>query len=115
MPKTDIGTKDMTGTGHDFRSDVERLGRHVGQLQDDLGGIAKGAREAAESGLAAAKEGGRNTFEAAKEKGELATASLRGRIANHPGAAVGIAVGVGILIGLLGPAIVRSGRRASED
>ena len=113
MSESNIGTAGRTGTDQGFRSDVQRLGQYVGQLHDDLAGIAKGAGEVAQSGVAAVKQGGKSTLEAAKGKSELAAASLRDRIAKHPGATLGIAVGVGILIGLVGPAIVRSRGRAS--
>ncbi len=106
-------TADRTAAEDGFKSDVQRLGRYVGQLHDDLSGIAKTAGEAAQSGVAAVKEGGKNAAGAAKAKGERATESFRDSVGRHPEAALGIAVGVGILIGLVGPAIVRSRRRAS--
>ena len=106
-------TAGKTGNGHGFKSDVQRLGQHIGQLHDDLAGIAKSAGEAAQSGVVATKENGENIIEAAKDKGGRAAESLRDRIAGHPGASLGIAVGVGILIGLVGPAIVRSRKRAA--
>ena len=113
MSETNIATTGKTGNDRGFKSDVQRLGQYVGQLHDDLAGIAKGAGDVAQSSVAAVKEGGKNTLEAAKEKSEQATASLRDRMADHPGATLGIAVGLGILIGLVGPAIVRSRRSAS--
>lgn len=96
-----------------FRSDVRRLGRHVEQLHDDLSGIAMDAGEAAHSGAAALERSGKSAVRFVGEKGGAAAATLRGRMASHPAATVGIAVGVGILIGLAGPAIVRARRRVS--
>lgn len=113
MSDTNIAAAGKTGASHSVKSDVERLGHYVGQLHDDLAGIAKGAGEVAQSGVAAVKESGKNALEAAKEKSGLAAASLRSRIANHPGASLGIALGVGLLIGLLAPAVVRSRRSVS--
>jgi ElaB/YqjD/DUF883 family membrane-anchored ribosome-binding protein len=113
MSEKEVATTDRTGTDHGFGRDVQHLGKYVGQLHDDLAGIAKSAGDAAQSGVAAVKEGAQNTSEAAKRRGELAVASLRDGISKHPGATLGIAVGVGVLIGLVGPALLRSRRRAS--
>ena len=114
MSETKVATTGKTAHDHGFESDVQRLGQYVGQLHDDLAGIARSTGEVAQSGAAAVKEGAKNTIDAAKAKSELAAASLRARIAEHPGATVVIAVGAGILIGLVGQAILRSGRRASQ-
>jgi len=113
MSETNTATTGGPGSDRGLKGDVQRLGQYVGQLHDDLAGIARGAGEVAQSGVAAALEGGKNALEAAKGKGEQATASLGARMARHPGATLGIAVGVGILIGLVAPAIVRSRRRVS--
>jgi len=113
MLETNTATTGGTGSDHGLKGDVQRLGQYVGQLHDDLAGIAKGAGDVAQSGVAAALEGGKGALEAAKGKSEQATATLRDRIAKHPGATLGIAVGAGILIGLLGPAIVRSRSKPS--
>jgi ElaB/YqjD/DUF883 family membrane-anchored ribosome-binding protein len=67
----------------------------------------------AQSGAAAAREGGKHTLQVARRKSEVATASLLESIADHPGASLGIAVGAGILIGVIGPAMFRVGRKVS--
>jgi ElaB/YqjD/DUF883 family membrane-anchored ribosome-binding protein len=113
MSEANVATTGKAGTDHGLQGDVQRLGQHVGQLHEDLARIAKGAGEVAHSGVAAAKQSGKNTFETAKDKSALAAASLRNSISSHPGTALGIAVGVGILIGLVAPAIARSRRSAS--
>jgi ElaB/YqjD/DUF883 family membrane-anchored ribosome-binding protein len=92
-------------------ADVQRLGWRVGKLHGDLAGIAKEAGNIAHSSVAAAKDGGRQALEAVKAKGRRANASSRELMADHPAAIVGLSMGVGILIGLLGPAIMRSRRR----
>jgi len=89
-------------------AEVQRLRRHVGRLHGDLAGIAKEAGDIAHSSVAVAKEGGRQALDAVKVKREQVGASARGLMSDHPAAIVGISVGVGILIGLLGPAIMRS-------
>lgn len=113
MSETSVGTSGKTGTDHGLQGDVQRLGQHVGQLREDLARIAKGAGEAAHSGVAAARESGKNTLETAKRKTDAAAESFRDGVSNHPGTALGIAVGVGFLIGLVAPAIIRSRRNGS--
>jgi ElaB/YqjD/DUF883 family membrane-anchored ribosome-binding protein len=110
MSETHVASTDKSGAGEGFNRDVRRLGRYVGQLHDDLAGIAKGTGEAAQSGVAAAREGGKRALEDTKRKGEEAAASLRHRMADHPGATLGIAVGFGVLIGLVGSAMIHSKR-----
>lgn len=111
MSERNSATTSKAGTDHGFQGDVHRLGQYVGQLHDDLAGIAKSAGDAAHSGVAAIKEGGHSALEAARDKGEADAASLRGYVVNHPGTTLGLAVGAGFLVGLVGPAIARSMRR----
>ena len=106
MSDTDLAATHTTGTDDRLKHDVARLGRSVGRLHDDLDGVVKGAGEVAQSGLVAAKERGRTTL-------GVARVSVRRRIAQHPGATVGIALGLGLIIGLVGPAIIRSRREKS--
>jgi hypothetical protein len=113
MSDTHVAATAKAGTDHGFEGNVKRLGKYVGQLHDDLAGVAREMGGVAQSGMAAAKEDGRTALDAAKRKRDRASASLRGSIARHPGASLGIAVGVGILLGLVGSAIIRS-RRDSE-
>lgn len=113
MSETTMSANDKTENADEFRREVRQLRRHVGQLHDDLAGIARGAGKAAESGVAAVKEGGRERIAAAKDRSEEAAGSLRVRIGNHLGASLGIALGVGVLIGIVGPAILRSKGRSS--
>ncbi len=100
-------------TDHGFQNDVERLGQDVGQLRDDLAGIVRSTGDAAQTGVAAARESAKRGFEAAKTESRRAVTTIRGRLADHPGAVVGVAVGVGICIGLIGAALARSSRGAS--
>lgn len=98
---------------HGFKNDVQRLGEHVGQLHDDLAGIARDAGELGRAGLAAARTGGKEAVEAARIQSRAATDTARRRVADHPGMAVGMAVVAGILIGLAAPALIRAARRHS--
>jgi ElaB/YqjD/DUF883 family membrane-anchored ribosome-binding protein len=113
MSETGMAMAGKSGINRGFEKDVQRLGQYVGQLRDDLAGIAKGVGEVAQSGAAVAEEGAKNTLEAAKKRGQQATVSLRDRMVDHPGTTLGVAVGVGVLIGLLAPAILRSRGRSS--
>ena len=113
MTEANVATNGKTGTDQGFKKDVQRLGRYVGQLHEDLSGIARGASEAAHSGLAEVREEGKNALDAAQAKGKRATANLRSQMEDHPGTTLGIAVGLGILLGLAGTAIVRSRGKAS--
>ena len=108
MSNTNSSPARATEPEHGFRSDVRKLGRDVGQLREDLAEIGESAREVARSGVAAATECG---TEAVKRRGRQATVSVSDRIAGHPWATLGIAVGAGVIIGLLAPAIVRSRMR----
>lgn len=103
----------QTAAADEFRSDVRRLGRYVGQLHDDLTGIGRRASDVAHSGAAATKESGRNALGAVKRRSDLATVALRRGLVEHPGATLGIAVGVGILLGLMGPTLFRAARKSS--
>ncbi|MGH7133631.1 MAG: DUF883 family protein [Phycisphaerales bacterium] len=81
---SDLGLKD----------NVRRLGDDVQQLKQDLAGTAR-------SGAAAAKDTLKQGLSTAKEKGAEATEAVRGHITSNPFAAVGIAAGVGFLLGML--------------
>jgi ElaB/YqjD/DUF883 family membrane-anchored ribosome-binding protein len=102
------GKKEADGR---FNSDVQLLGKYVGRLHNDLAGVARSAGDVAQSGMAVVKEDGKNALAEVAEQRKRATASFRDGIVNHPGRSLGIAAGVGFLIGLVGPAIVRSRRR----
>jgi len=113
MSETTTRANEKTASADEFRHEVRQLKRHVGRLHDDLAGIAEGAGKAAESGVAAVKEGGRERLAAAKDRSEEVAGTLRGRVVDHLGASLGIALGVGVLIGIVGPAILRSKGRSS--
>jgi ElaB/YqjD/DUF883 family membrane-anchored ribosome-binding protein len=113
MSETIIATTGRTVTEHGFKSEAQRLGQDVGRLHDDLAEIGKDAGATAQSGVATAKAEVENAIAGAKRKGAQATASLRDHAARHPAATLGIAVGVGILIGVVGWAVVQSRRRTA--
>lgn len=111
MSELNTATTIKKETPHGLESNAQRLGQSVGQLHDDLAGIARTTGEVAHIGVATVKEGVKTTFDAARDKTDQAAATVRGRMASHPMANLGIAVGVGVAIGLVGSAIVRSRSR----
>ena len=112
MPKTSTLTTSEPGTDGGPTSEtqppsnMQTLGMDFGRLQNDFVRMAKDARQVADSGAAAVKETGRITVRTAKAKGTLATTAFRSRVVSHPLMALGIAVGAGVLIGLVAPTIL---------
>lgn len=110
-------TQASEGTG--FKQDVHRLGQGVDALKADVSSLAHGAVDAARSGVAELRQGAQHAVETAKDKFEGAkdmareryegakdsaadaADSLRHVIARNPLASIGVAAGVGILIGLV--------------
>ena len=107
MLDTATATPAVPGTDRRFARDVRHLGQYVGQLHDDLEAIAKTAGEAAHSGAAAFREGGKERMRAARSQGDRYVNAVRGRMAENPTATLGIAVGIGVIIGLAGAAFLR--------
>lgn len=99
-------TQALDGTG--FKQDVDRLGQGVDTLKTDVKNLAHGAADAARSGVAELRQGAQHAVEAAKDKFESARGSaadaaesLKSVIARNPVASIGIAAGVGLIIGLV--------------
>lgn len=88
------GTPSTAMNDSGLKDNVRRLGEDVHQLKQDLAGTAR-------SGAAAARDTIKQGLSTAKEKGAEATDAVRGHITEHPLAAVGIAAGVGFLLGML--------------
>ena len=97
---------------HNLRDDLDALKADLGVLKDDLRTFAADATHTARHGAsevrvragqaaAALRDKGRAAYDAAKEKGEWAKDQVEGQIQDHPFTSVGIAFGVGILIGAL--------------
>lgn len=110
MSESDKAATGRTGSQPDIKRDFRRLGRMVRRLNDDLAEVARGAGDVSHSAAVAARRSGRETLAAVRRKRELAAASLRGRIDDHPGATLGIAFGIGVLVGVLATAAIRSRR-----
>ena len=90
-----------TRDGQAFKKDVQGIGQGLKDAKDDLSAVVSGIGDAARSGAAAAKEGVRQTVDAVKEQSIAAAETLEDRIAERPFTAIGIALGAGVLIGML--------------
>lgn len=108
----DSNTATMTGEERRLRQDLDALKADLGTLKDDLGVLI---RDAAHTGKTVAgevrdrageaadriKEKGRVAYDTAKSKSTAAKDAVEHRIEEHPFASVGVAFGVGLLIGAL--------------
>lgn len=95
-------------TSSDFKSDASRAGEHLDALKADVAGLAHDAAHAVHSGAAQIQNAGSDALELAKQKlaegkhaAEDAAESVKKLISDNPLASVGIATGLGILIGLV--------------
>lgn len=88
------------GPSAETREAAEKLGHDIGQLKDDLVEIGHDAAATAQAGLADAQESVQRAVDAAKAKGADTIESLKDYIEEHPLASAGIALGVGVLIGM---------------
>jgi ElaB/YqjD/DUF883 family membrane-anchored ribosome-binding protein len=91
-----------------FQKDMQRLGDGMGTLKDDVKEVGHEAYDAARSGAAQLSKGAHQAVDVAKHKlGEAgesvvqATESLRQTVGRHPVASIGIAAGVGMILGLI--------------
>jgi ElaB/YqjD/DUF883 family membrane-anchored ribosome-binding protein len=107
------GNTTLDGTG--IKLDVQRPGQGLDTLRADVSGHAHGVMDAARSGAAQIRHGAEHVIESARDKlAEAKTAatdaaeSAKGVIARNPLISVGIAAGVGVIIGLI---MRRSGMR----
>lgn len=82
---------------HRLRSDVGHL---KDDLRDDLSGLARDTISAARTGASQAKRAVQKRMRDARETGAMATESLKDQVTAHPLTSLGIAAGVGMLLGL---------------
>ncbi|HMN41363.1 MAG TPA: hypothetical protein PKE29_10995 [Phycisphaerales bacterium] len=96
-----------TGTPNEraLRDDLEALKTDIGTLKEDLRSFAdnagSAARHASRDAAERIRSGSRTAYDFGREKAKWAKEEVSGRIEEHPFAAVGIAFGVGILVGAL--------------
>ncbi len=89
-----------TQSGNNFSADVQKLAADISQIKHDLGGLAKDVGAAAHSGAGVATEQVKQTLDSVKKQGAAAAETLGDTMSKHPVASVGIALGVGFLVGL---------------
>lgn len=101
---TQINTLEKPG----FKQDVRHLGEGVQTLKADVSNLAHGAADAARSGAAELRDGAHHAIEvakenlvAAKDKAAEATETVKSAITRHPLTSIGIAAGVGVIIGMI--------------
>lgn len=94
--------------GSSFNKDIHRLGQGMETLRTDVASLAHGAVDAVKSGATEVRHGAHDAMDAAKHKleearhsaGEAAD-SLKGLVSRNPMASLGIAAGVGLVLGLI--------------
>ena len=83
------------------KSAEQTLQDDIAQLREDLGQLREDVSSLAGDLLGVAKEGMSGAVDSAKKRTQEAADDLEEKIVEHPLAAVGIALGVGILIGAI--------------
>lgn len=84
-----------------LREEIEKLREDLGALRDLMSGISQDAKRAAKVGAHEAKARVEDAAHRAKEVGKHTAENIEQKIENNPLAAIGIAFGVGILLGVL--------------
>ena len=105
MSNANAGAVGSTGGADRLREDLEAMKNDFAALRDDLRVFAQDAGSAARTGAASAAErlrqGGREALDSARAKGRQAKEQVQGQIEDHPFMAVGVAFGVGLLVGAI--------------
>lgn len=110
--------QNQSSDGKTFSNDMNRVGQGVGAVKDDVKSLAHDAADAARSGMTELKQGAHHAVDAAKDKlhrvgeaahekfdevkqaAEHAGQSLKQVIARNPITSIGVAAGIGMLVGL---------------
>ena len=97
-----------TPDGSTFKHDTHQLGQSVQALKADIGSVAQSAYNTARSGASELAGSASHAVDAAKEKiadakdATLEAAeSLKGVITRNPMTSIGIAAGLGLIVGLI--------------
>jgi ElaB/YqjD/DUF883 family membrane-anchored ribosome-binding protein len=100
-----MGSAAAAASDHSLRDDLNALRDDLRRLKADVANTARhGAAQAAgKVGEAydAAREKAGEAYDAAKDRASRAAKKVSGQIEDHPLAAVGIAFGAGLLLGVL--------------
>jgi len=84
-----------------LREEIERLRADVTTLRDNLSHLTKDAGRAAKAGVYEAKAHLSEAAHTATEKGKQAAHAIEQKVEDNPLISVGIAFGVGLLVGAL--------------
>jgi ElaB/YqjD/DUF883 family membrane-anchored ribosome-binding protein len=84
---------------NDFKAGVEKLSDRTAEVKENLAGLAHEAALTAKAGAHDLSKGVKNTVEAGRKSAADAIEGVTDRIAENPLTAVGVAIGVGVVIG----------------
>lgn len=86
---------------HDFKDGVQKLGDRAGEVKDNLSGMAREAASTAKAGAEDLSKGVKRTLDAGRKSAAQAIEGLTDRISENPLTTIGVALGVGFVIGFL--------------
>lgn len=84
-----------------LREDIDAVKQDLGKLRDDMKDITQDLTDAAKSGVRQARGYVTDAASMAADRGRDAVKTVEGQIEDNPLAAVGIAFGVGLVLGAL--------------
>ncbi len=94
----------VAGTWNDGQQSADepsRLGEHVDHFKEHLSAAGQDAANAARSGLTAAQQAACRSMDSAKRQGQEAMSAVSKKVSDNPMVSLGVAAGVGLLVGLL--------------
>ncbi len=96
MPTTDTARTEAV-----LREEIDRLREDVTVLRDNLTNLTKDAARAAKAGMFEAKSHLSDAAHTAADKGKQAAHAIEQKVEDNPLVSIGIAFGVGLLVGAL--------------
>ncbi|MEC9372641.1 MAG: hypothetical protein VYC34_02310 [Planctomycetota bacterium] len=84
-----------------LRSEIAAIRKDLQSLRHDVGGASHALLDTARSGASDVAQTAAEAARAARDRGVAATRSVENKISEQPLASVGIALGVGVLLGAL--------------
>lgn len=85
----------------DFRSGLHKVGQGVAEVKSDLSDLARDAASTAKAGVQEVASGVERSVRVGKKNVSQAMENMGGCIAEKPWTAVGVALGVGAVIGFV--------------
>lgn len=86
---------------NDFKDGVQKMGERAGEVKENLTGMARDAASTAKAGAQEVSKGVKHTVDAGRKSAAEAIEGLTDRISENPLTTIGVALGVGVLIGFL--------------